>query len=88
MELCKSQKSMYVIYDVKYRYEAEFISEFFKLIGFFVVSSEFEKSKVKYADMIKESNFYHHMIVLGMEDIDNEAKIIGIHGNKNFVIEY
>lgn len=64
--------SLYIAYAVSGRYEAAYVSEFFKMCGIQVIEQEFPEGTVQYEDLIRNCSLYDHILYMGIESVDYE----------------
>lgn len=78
-----SQETLLLMYNVKCRYEAVYISEFFKLYGFFVVEQEIIEDQMWSESQIEASEMYKY--VVSLEGKQSEFARILNNGNSGFI---
>lgn len=61
-----------IIYRISGRYEASYISEFFKMCGVLVTEQEVSDDIVAYKNLMEECDFYDHTLFLGIDNVDYE----------------
>lgn len=70
MDNKKIRTSLHIIYEVNGRYEAAYISEFFKMCGIMVVENEMPNKTLQYESLLKGYKQYDHTLFLGIDKID------------------
>lgn len=62
--------SLKIVYGIKSRYEAAYISEFFKMCGFFVFEKEVPEDVKKYETLTQDVEQFEHVLFLGIDSVD------------------
>lgn len=70
MDNSKMITTLHIIYEVNGRYEAAYISEFFKMCGILVVENEMPNETLQYERLLKDYKQYDHTLFLGIEKVD------------------
>ncbi len=65
--------SLRIVYNIQNRYEAAYISEFFKMCGFFVVEQEVSSGAAEYERIMGNYRRFHHNLFLGIPRLDYET---------------
>ena len=61
-----------IIYRISGRYEASYVSEFFKMCGVLVTEQEVSDNIASYKNLIEECGFYDRTLFLGIDNVDYE----------------
>lgn len=62
--------SLHIAYGVSGRYEAAYVSEFFKMCGILVLEQEFPDGTVQYENLVKDCGMYDHTLYMGINRVD------------------